>query len=66
MKSLSFTLSDVLPKMPKSGMPVTIITGFLDKEFFGLQEVNYVKFSNSADSAARSSLNFGLFLLLIS
>ncbi|NET05388.1 MAG: GTP-binding protein [Symploca sp. SIO2B6] len=29
MKSLSFTLSDVLPTLPKSGMPVTIITGFL-------------------------------------
>lgn len=29
MKSPNFTLSDVLPTLPKSGMPVTIITGFL-------------------------------------
>ena len=29
MKSLNFTLSDALPSLPKSGMPVTIITGFL-------------------------------------
>ncbi len=29
MNSPDFTLSDVLPTLPKSGMPVTIITGFL-------------------------------------
>ncbi|MGK7943855.1 MAG: GTP-binding protein [Microcystaceae cyanobacterium] len=29
MKTLTFSLSDSLPTIPKSGMPVTIITGFL-------------------------------------
>jgi G3E family GTPase len=29
MTRLNFTLSDALPSLPKSGMPVTIITGFL-------------------------------------
>ncbi len=29
MTRLNFTLSDVLPSLPKSGIPVTIITGFL-------------------------------------
>ncbi len=29
MSSLIFSLSDSLPVIPKSGMPVTIITGFL-------------------------------------
>ncbi len=29
MNRLNFTLSDTLPSLPKSGMPVTIITGFL-------------------------------------
>ncbi|MDJ0661269.1 MAG: GTP-binding protein [Crocosphaera sp.] len=29
MTRLNFTLSDTLPSLPKSGMPVTIITGFL-------------------------------------
>ncbi|MEM9542718.1 MAG: GTP-binding protein [Cyanobacteria bacterium P01_E01_bin.42] len=29
MNRLNFTLSDALPSLPKSGMPVTIITGFL-------------------------------------
>ena len=29
MKPIKFTLSDALPSIPKSGMPVTIITGFL-------------------------------------
>ncbi len=29
MTRLNFTLSDFLPSLPKSGMPVTIITGFL-------------------------------------
>ncbi len=29
MTRLKFTLSDALPSLPKSGMPVTIITGFL-------------------------------------
>ncbi len=29
MTRLNFTLSDSLPSLPKSGMPVTIITGFL-------------------------------------
>ncbi|MEM9274945.1 MAG: GTP-binding protein [Cyanobacteria bacterium P01_F01_bin.143] len=29
MTRLKYTLSDVLPTLPKSGMPVTIITGFL-------------------------------------
>ncbi|EAZ90677.1 CobW family GTP-binding protein [Crocosphaera chwakensis] len=29
MTRLNFTLSDALPALPKSGMPVTIITGFL-------------------------------------
>ncbi len=29
MTRLTFTLSDALPSLPKSGMPVTIITGFL-------------------------------------
>ena len=29
MKSLTMNLSDTLPTLPKIGMPVTIITGFL-------------------------------------
>ncbi|CCQ67240.1 COG0523: Putative GTPases (G3E family) [Crocosphaera watsonii WH 0402] len=29
MTPLNFNLSDALPSLPKSGMPVTIITGFL-------------------------------------
>jgi len=29
MTRLNFTLSDALPSLPKTGMPVTIITGFL-------------------------------------
>ncbi len=29
MTRLNFTLSDAMPSLPKSGMPVTIITGFL-------------------------------------
>ncbi|MGK7936711.1 MAG: GTP-binding protein, partial [Xenococcaceae cyanobacterium] len=29
MTRLNFSLSDALPSLPKRGMPVTIITGFL-------------------------------------
>ena len=29
MTRLNYALSDALPSLPKSGMPVTIITGFL-------------------------------------